>query len=44
MIERLKLRTIYALHMLAPVAFVAWHIQRLSSDTIQGLSRMFALG
>lgn len=41
MIRHLKLRCIYAIHMLAPLAFAAWHIPRLSPDTLRGLHTLF---
>lgn len=44
MIQSLKLRAIYALHMLAPLAFVCWHLERLSHETLLALSQMFPPG
>lgn len=44
MIQSLKLRAIYALHMLAPLAFVHWHMAVLSRETLQALSQMFPPG
>jgi hypothetical protein len=41
MIKRFTLRAIYAVHMLAPLALVDWHIQRLSPSTIDGLRSLF---
>jgi hypothetical protein len=33
----MKLRLIYAIHMLAPLSFVLWHIERLAPDTLRAL-------
>ena len=41
MIQAIKLRALYAVHMLAPLAFVAWHIDRLRPETLQGLRALF---
>lgn len=41
MTKNLKLHAIYILHMLAPLQFVHWHIDRLSRVTLSGLSKMF---
>ncbi len=38
----LKLRIIYALHMLAPLALVARHIERLSPSTLSSLRSLFS--
>jgi hypothetical protein len=40
-IKQLALRSLYALHMLAPAGFVWWHMGRLSPDTVQGLATLF---
>lgn len=37
MMKRLALRALYAVHMLAPLALVEWHIERLSQGTLEGL-------
>lgn len=39
--NRLRLRAIYALHMLAPAAFVLWHVDQLAPDTLTQLARLF---
>jgi hypothetical protein len=41
MIKHITLRAIYAAHMLAPLALVEWHIQRLSADTCSALRALF---
>lgn len=41
MIKQLKLRTLYALHMLAPAALVWWHIDRLAPSTADALASLF---
>lgn len=41
MIKQLKLRTLYALHMLAPAGLVWWHIERLAPDTVGSLASLF---
>jgi hypothetical protein len=41
MIQYVTLRCLYALHMLAPLAFVAWHTERLSPDTLGALLALF---
>jgi hypothetical protein len=33
----MKLKLIYALHMLAPLSFVHWHFDRLAPDTLRAL-------
>jgi hypothetical protein len=33
----MKLKLIYAIHMLAPLSFVYWHIDRLAPDTVRAL-------
>lgn len=33
----MKLKLIYAIHMLAPFSFVCWHIERLAPDTARAL-------
>lgn len=37
-----KLRIIYCLHMLAPIALVARHIERLSPETALALRSLFS--
>lgn len=41
MIQAIKLRVLYAIHMLTPIAFAAWHIPRLSHETAAGLRALF---
>jgi hypothetical protein len=38
----LKLRLIYSFHMLAPIALVARHIERLSPETARALHSLFS--
>jgi hypothetical protein len=38
----IKLRIIYALHMLLPLSLAAWHVERLSPDTVRGLLDLFS--
>lgn len=38
---QIKLRLIYALHMLAPTAWVARHIDRLDDATAEALRNLF---
>ena len=38
----LKLRAIYALHILSLAAFMLWHVDRLSQDTLDALARLFS--
>lgn len=38
----IKLRLIYCLHMIAPLAFVSRHIERLSPDTALALRSLFS--
>lgn len=33
----MKLRLIHAIHMLAPISFVYWHVERLAPDTARAL-------
>lgn len=42
MIQAIKIRAIYALHMLAPLAFAAWHFQRLQPSTLLELRALFS--
>lgn len=44
MIKALALRAIYAAHMLAPLALVDWHVQRLSRDTLESLLALCSRG
>ncbi len=37
MLNTLKLRTLYVLHMILPLPLVSWHIDRLSPDTVRAL-------
>ena len=37
MLRNLALRTLYALHMIAPIALVSWHVQRLGMSTLTAL-------
>jgi hypothetical protein len=41
MLNHLKLRTLYAMHMLLPLALVEWHHDRLNADTLTGLLTLF---
>ena len=41
LLKQLKLRTLYALHMLAPLALALWHVERLAPDTRAGLLALF---
>lgn len=41
MLRKLKLRTLYALHMLAPAALVWWHVGKLSPTTADALQALF---
>lgn len=41
MLETLKLRFIYALHMALPLGVALWHIDRLSAETVTRLREMF---
>lgn len=34
----MKLKLIYAIHMLAPLSFVEWHVARLAPDTLRALA------
>lgn len=38
----IKLRLIYCLHMVAPLALVERHIERLSPDTARALRSLFS--
>ena len=38
----MRLKLIYALHMVLPMALMLWHIERLSDETAKGLLRLFA--
>lgn len=40
MLNRFKLRTLYAIHMLAPLAIVEWHLDRLNLDTLNDLASL----
>lgn len=40
--EQLKLRTLYALHMILPASIVAWHLLRLDGHTLERLRALFA--
>ncbi len=40
--QRLKLRLMYALGMLAPLAWAAGHIERLDADTALALKNLFS--
>lgn len=42
MIQAIKLRVLYAIHMIAPLAFAAWHIQRLQPSTLLELRALFS--
>lgn len=42
MIKAIKVRAIYAIHMLAPLAFAAWHIERLRPSTLLELRALFS--
>lgn len=37
----IKARVLYAVHMLAPLSFVLWHIERLDLATLLELRRLF---
>lgn len=37
----IKLRLIYALHMILPLRLAHWHIERLDADTVRALARLF---
>ena len=41
MLERLKLHTLYAIHMLLPLAIVTWHVEKLDRDTLNRLAELF---
>lgn len=41
MLTRLRLRTIYALHMILPIGLVYWHVSRLEPETAHALWEMF---
>lgn len=38
--HKLWLRLIYSAHMLAPVALVLWHLDRLDPDTLRALRQL----
>lgn len=38
----MKARIIYALHMILPTSFFAWHLSRLDPNTLEELRRLFA--
>ncbi len=40
--QRIKLRLMYALGMLSPIAWVAWHIERIDADTALALKNLFS--
>jgi len=40
MLNHLKLRTLYAIHMLVPLTVAAWLIDRLHTDTLSGLASL----
>lgn len=40
MLTYIKLRALYALHILLPLAVVRWHIDRLDLDTLRGLASL----
>lgn len=42
MIQAFRLRAIYAIHMLAPLAFVSWHLDRLRPETLHALRALFS--
>lgn len=41
MIELIKLRTLYALHMILPASVAAWHVARLDTSTLERLRALF---
>jgi len=41
MLRTFALRTLYALHMIAPIALVSWHVQRLAPGTALALRSLF---
>lgn len=42
MIQAIKIRVLYALHMIAPLAFAAWHLERLRPSTLLELRALFS--
>lgn len=42
--KTIKLRILYALHMVMPLSLALWHIDRLSPDTLLGLAALFGRG